>query len=120
MQLSARGTNDSRVITWFTQYGEGIERFIAFAEKKGVHPAQLAVAWILHSPAVTSAIVGVSSLEQLNLNVLAADVKLSDAEYAEVTSFLSTEVKEEGLQLFPGLTYNFPRLRRDLYITERK
>jgi len=120
MQTSARGTTDSRVITWFTQHGEGIERFIAFAEEKGIHPAQLAVAWILHSPAITSAIVGVSSVEQLNLNIQAADVKLSDAEYSKVTSFLDTEVKEEGLQLFPGLTYNFPRLRRNLDIAKKK
>lgn len=120
MQPSARGTTDPRVITWFTQHGEGIERFVAFAGKKGVHSAQLAVAWILHSPAVTSAIVGVSSLDQLNSNIHAVDVKLSDEEYAEVTSLLDTEVKEEGLQLFPGLTYNFPRVRRNLHIAKRK
>jgi len=119
MPASARGTTDSRIITWFTQYGEGIERFVAFAEKKGIHPAQLAVAWILHSPAITSAIVGVSSLKQLESNLKAVEVKLTDAEYAEVTSFLDTEVKEEGLQLFPGLTYNFPRLRRNLNVAKR-
>lgn len=119
MQTSARGTTDSRVITWMTQYGEGIERFISFAKEKGVHPAQLAVAWILHSPAITTAIVGVSSIGQLELNIQSIDVKLSDAEYSEVSSFLDTEVKEEGLQIFPGLTYNFPRLRRDLHIIKR-
>jgi len=27
-----------------------------------------------------------------------------------------TEVKEESLQLFPGLKYNFPRLRRNLQL----
>jgi len=120
MKASSRGANDSRVITWLTQYGDGIERFISFAKEKGIHPAQLAISWILHSPAITSPIVGVSSVEQLNLNVASVNVKLSDAEYSEVTSFLDTEVKEEGLQLFPGLTYNFPRLRRNLHIAKRK
>lgn len=119
MDAAARGATDSRVITWLTQYGRGIERFIAFAEKRGVHPAQLAVAWVLHSPAVTSPIVGISSLNQLKLNIQSIDVKLSDAEYSEITSFFDTEVKEEGLQLFPGLTYNFPRLRRNLHIVKR-
>jgi hypothetical protein len=31
----------------------------------------------------------------------------------------NTEVKEEGLQLFPGLTYNFPRLRRNLNLAKK-
>ena len=119
MNASARGATDSRVITWLTQHGRGIERFISFAEKKGIHPAQLAVAWILHSPAVTCPIVGVSSINQLKLNIQSIDVSLSDEDYSEVTSFLDTEVKEEGLQLFPGLTYNFPRLRRNLFITNK-
>jgi len=120
MPDSARGTTDSRIITWFTQYGEGVERFVSFAEKKGVHPAQLAVAWTLHSPAVTSAIIGVSSLKQLESNIKAVDIRLTDKEYEELTSYLDTEVKEEGLQLFPGLTYNFPRLRRNLHVAKRK
>ena len=120
MNASARGATDSRVITWLTQYGEGIERFISFAKEKGIHPAQLAVSWILHSPAITSPIVGVSSVKQLKSNIQSVDVKLSDTEYSVVTSFLDTEVKEEGLQLFPGLTYNFPRLRRNLHIAKRK
>jgi len=120
MPESARGTTDSRIITWFTQYGEGLERFFSFAEEKGVHPAQLAVAWVLHSPAVTSAIVGVSSLKQLESNLKAVEIKLTDDEYEEITSYLDTEVKEEGLQLFPGLTYNFPRLRRNLNVAKRK
>jgi hypothetical protein len=45
---------------------------------------------------------------------------LSDEEYRKISGFFDTEVKEEGLQLFPGLTYNFPRLRRELNVAERE
>ena len=119
MKPETRGATDSRVITWLTQHGAAIESFIAFAEKKGIHPAQLAIAWVKHSEAVTCPIVGTSSLNQLKSNLEAADVTLSDEEYKQVTDFFDTEVKEEGLQLFPGLNYNFPRLRRNLKVAKR-
>lgn len=116
MDAATRGASDSRVITWLSQHGAEIERFICFAEEKGLQPAQLAVAWVLHSAAITSAIVGVSSLNQLEAAVKAADVSLSEEEYQAVTALFHTEVMEEGLQLFPGLKYNFPRIRRNLSV----
>ena len=120
MDARTRGSSDSRVITWLSQYGAGIENFINLAEKKGVHPAQLAISWILHNQAVTSPIVGVSSLTQLNLNLETVDISLTDEEYLAITHCFDTEVKEEGLQIFPGLTYNYPRLRRQLNLATRK
>jgi aryl-alcohol dehydrogenase-like predicted oxidoreductase len=119
MDESKRGASDSRVITWLTQHGAGIEAFVSFAEKKGIHPVQLAIAWVLHNPAITSTIVGVSSVNQLRLNTQSIDISLTEEEYQTVTSLLDTEVKEEGLQLFPGMTYNFPRLRRKLGLAKR-
>lgn len=120
MDAQTRGFSDSRVITWLSQYGAGIEKFIILAEKKGVHPAQLAISWLLHNQAVTSPIVGVSSLSQLNLNLDTVDITLTDEEYLAISNCFDTEVKEEGLQLFPGLTYNYPRLRRQLNLATRK
>jgi aryl-alcohol dehydrogenase-like predicted oxidoreductase len=120
MNAATRGATDSRVITWLTQHGAAIESFIAFANEKGVHPAQLAIAWVKHSEAITCPIVGVSSLNQLQSNLDASEIKLSDEEYRKISGFFDTEVKEEGLQLFPGLTYNFPRLRRELNVAERE
>jgi aryl-alcohol dehydrogenase-like predicted oxidoreductase len=40
--------------------------------------AQLALAWLVTRPLITSAIIGASSLEQLNQNLDAINVKLSD------------------------------------------
>lgn len=113
----ARGTTDARVITWFCQHGSAIDRFNRFAKEKGIHPAHLATAWVRYSDAVTCPIVGVSSLRQLEDALKAAEIGLTAEEYALVTDMFDTEVKEEGLQSFPGLRHNFPRLRRNLHLT---
>jgi aryl-alcohol dehydrogenase-like predicted oxidoreductase len=110
----SRAPNSSRILTWLAQYGDGMERFNQFAAERGVHPAQLATAWVRYSPAVTSPIVGASSLSQLQTSIGAFDLDLSEEEYDTVTRLFDTEVKEEGLQRFPGKRFNFPRLRRDL------
>ncbi len=119
MDPATRGATDSRVITWFSQYSDSLERFYEFAENKGVSPSQLALAWLLHSPAVTAPIVGASSIQQLSSTLQANEVELSDYEYRTVTSIFNTDVKEESTQLFPGNKYNFPRLRRNLFLAEK-
>ena len=43
-------------------------------------PAQIALAWVIHQPAV-AAIPGASSIEQLERNVAAAEIQLADDEY---------------------------------------
>jgi aryl-alcohol dehydrogenase-like predicted oxidoreductase len=110
----SRAPSNSRILTWLAQYGDGMERFNQFAAERGVHPAQLATAWVRYSPAVTSPIVGVSSLSQLQTSIGAFDLDLSDEEYETITRLFDAEVKEEGLQRFPGKRFNFPRLRRNL------
>lgn len=49
-------------------------------EPKGASPARVALAWVLSRPFVTSAIVGVKTLEQLNDNLAATDLRLSPEE----------------------------------------
>jgi 1-deoxyxylulose-5-phosphate synthase len=119
MDAATRGASDSRVITWLSQHGGEIKNFLQFAENKNVSPAQLAVAWVAHSPAITAPIVGVSSVSQLESSAKAADVQLSEDEYQALTATFHTEVMEEGLQIFPGLKYNFPRLRRNLAVAKK-
>ena len=57
-----------------------IEAMRTIAEAKGVSVARIALAYLLHKPAVMSVIVGASNTEQLNDNLAAADVRLSPAE----------------------------------------
>jgi L-glyceraldehyde 3-phosphate reductase len=55
------------------------------AERRGQTLAQLALAWTLRDPRVTSALIGASSVEQLEQNVAALDrLELTDDELAEI------------------------------------
>ena len=58
------------------------------ASRRGQSLAQLAVAWVLRDPRVTSALVGVSSVAQLEANVAALDhLELDDGELAEIDRY---------------------------------
>ncbi len=87
---------DERVPTWLEKYGDGLTLFNQFAADRDLHPAHLAVAWVNHSPGVTSPLVGVSSLRQLQASMGAFDVELSDAEYDELTALFDAAVREES------------------------
>jgi aryl-alcohol dehydrogenase-like predicted oxidoreductase len=50
------------------------------ADAKGVSVARVALAWLLHKPYVTSVIIGAKRLEQLDDNIAAASLSLSDDE----------------------------------------
>lgn len=115
---NTRGQTSPHIITWLTQYGQSVDRFIAFAEERGITPTTLAVAWVRHHPAVTAPIIGVSSLPQFEESLEAFNYDLSDEDYEEVTFLFDTEVREEGYNRFPGLKYNYPRLRRNLSLVQ--
>jgi aryl-alcohol dehydrogenase-like predicted oxidoreductase len=59
-----------------------IDAMRTIADAKGVTVAQVALAWLLHQPAVTSVIVGAKRIEQLRDNLGAVDVQLSADELA--------------------------------------
>lgn len=53
-----------------------IEAYEAYAAKLGHEPGDIALAWLLHQPAVTAPIVGPRTQEQLDAAIRALDVKL--------------------------------------------
>jgi aryl-alcohol dehydrogenase-like predicted oxidoreductase len=55
-----------------------VDTVAAVAARLGVPRAQVALAWLLHQPAVTSPIVGVTKPEHLSDAVAAVDLELSD------------------------------------------
>ena len=57
-----------------------IEVLVEIAEGRNVSAAQVALAWLLGRPGVTSIVVGARTDEQLTDNLKAADLKLSDEE----------------------------------------
>jgi aryl-alcohol dehydrogenase (NADP+) len=57
-----------------------VDRVVDLARRRGVTPAQIALAWILHQPGVTAPIVGASKMPHLEESVAALDIKLSEDE----------------------------------------
>jgi aryl-alcohol dehydrogenase-like predicted oxidoreductase len=55
-----------------------LEKYEAFCAEIGEHPADVALAWLLHQPAVTAPIIGPRTLEQLTGNLRALEIKLSE------------------------------------------
>ncbi|MBF0429702.1 MAG: NADP(H)-dependent aldo-keto reductase [Fibrobacteria bacterium] len=53
-------------------------KYVKLAERTGLKPAQMALAFVLSRPYVTSAIIGATSLGQLNENIKSKDVEISE------------------------------------------
>ena len=61
-----------------------IEVMQPIAQAKGISVAQVALAWLLHQPVVTSIIIGAKKIEQLEDNLKAIDVKLTSEELEQL------------------------------------
>ena len=58
------------------------------AKRRGQTLAQMAIAWVLRDPVVTSALVGASSVQQLEQNVAALDnLELSADELGDIDRY---------------------------------
>jgi 1-deoxyxylulose-5-phosphate synthase len=63
-----------------------VERVLAVAGRRHVAPAQIALAWLLAQPAVTSPIVGITQPAHLEDAVAAVDLELTGDELAELAA----------------------------------
>ena len=54
-----------------------IDAYLEIASRHGLDPAQMALAFCNQRPFVTSSIIGATSLEQLAINIAAAELELS-------------------------------------------
>jgi len=61
---------------WHDREFETVEAVQKIAKDAGLKPATLAVAWVMHNPAITAPIIGASRPDQLDDTLAAADVKL--------------------------------------------
>lgn len=71
------------------QYGDetsmNIARSVAgVAQGRGVKPSQIALAWVNSRPGVTSTLIGVETIAQLEENIVALDIKLTPEELADI------------------------------------
>ena len=80
---------------------ERVRALNGIAERRGQKLAQLALQWVLRDPRVTSAVIGASSVEQLDTNLDALDApSLTDDELAEIDRY----AVESGVNLWAEQT----------------
>ncbi|MCL4533980.1 MAG: aldo/keto reductase [Bacteroidetes bacterium] len=71
---------------WYAANFEIVERLKPIAAQTGRSLGQLAFAWVLDNPAITSVLTGVESVGQLEENLAAAERPLTEEEYQAVTT----------------------------------
>lgn len=76
-----------------------IDAMRAIAEAKKVSVAQVALAWLLHQPVVTSVIIGAKRVDQLDDNIAATAVKLSGEELAQLDKVSALPAEYPGWML---------------------
>lgn len=82
-----------------------LDVIVALAEEKDCTPSQIALAWCVSKPGVTSVIIGPRTMEQLTDNMGAIGVELTDDDHARID-----EVSEPELAIVPyyhGSMINF-------------
>ncbi len=72
----------------FVRRMDVVESLLDWAASRGTPLAELAVAWTLQNPAVTSAIIGPRTMEQMQSCVRSLDTKLSVDEMARIDAFV--------------------------------
>ena len=67
-----------------------IKKLNELAEKRGQSLSQMAIAWLMKKPVITSVLIGVSSVEQLEANIGALDTtSFSEQELSEIEQILA-------------------------------
>jgi aryl-alcohol dehydrogenase-like predicted oxidoreductase len=66
-----------------------VELLREIGQPHGVDPGVVAVAWTLHHPAITAAIVGGRSAQQVDGTIPALEFRLSDDEYKQIVEFIA-------------------------------
>ena len=63
---------------------KAISTYIALARRHGLDPAQMAIAFAVSRPFVTSTIIGATTMDQLRTDIAAAELELSEAVLADI------------------------------------
>ena len=87
--MEAYAPRNAQERTW-----QVIDALRQVAEGRGVSLSQVALAWVADRPAVTSVILGARTLEQLDDNLAAADLHLSQKETAQLDEASSPIVSD--------------------------
>ncbi|HYB76010.1 MAG TPA: aldo/keto reductase [Nitrososphaerales archaeon] len=87
----SRGSASPRYLDRISDQGDfqKLEKLKAVAARAGVPLGQLAIAWILHNPAVTAPIVGASKPEQVAENCQIPEMKIDNKVFDELESAIA-------------------------------
>jgi len=92
----AAGANKDMMEDYFTQpVLDAVQQLRPLAQEAGCTMAQLALAWCLRQPAVSSVIVGATKVEQVDENVAAADLQIAPSVFAQMDAILSPVAPHE-------------------------
>jgi aryl-alcohol dehydrogenase-like predicted oxidoreductase len=90
-----------------------VDALAAFAKEQNTTPARIALAWVQSRPGVTSTIIGARTMDQLEQNLAALDVKLTDAQVQKLNAlsepqlgFPANFLKAAPSFMHAGLTVN--------------
>ncbi|GAA2000938.1 aldo/keto reductase family protein [Nocardioides kribbensis] len=86
---------------------ERVQQLQPIADEAGLTLAQLAIAWVLHNPNVSSAIIGASRPEQVTDNVKAAGVRLEDEALSRIDEVLDPVVERDPAKTQSPRTRDF-------------
>ena len=79
LQKANEGRRSSgRLQQQIEQHRAQLESYEAFCQELGEAPSDVAMAWVLHNPVITAPIIGPRTVEQLQSNLRAVEVSLSD------------------------------------------
>lgn len=84
----SRGEGNERIEQGLQESLATLQALAEFARARGLTLSQLALAWLLHQPAVVSPIIGASRPEQVHENVKASGVSLSADELTQVQNLV--------------------------------
>jgi len=90
-----------------------VDALIAMAKEMDTTPSRVAIAWVQSRPGVTSTIIGARTMDQLDQNLAALDLKLTDAQVQKLNAltepqlgFPNNFLKMAPMFMHPGLTVN--------------
>ena len=84
----SRAENDENLQKRLDQHLPTMKALAAFGRARDLTLSQMALAWLLHQPAMTAPIIGASRPEQVKENAKASGVKLSPDDLAEIETLL--------------------------------
>jgi aryl-alcohol dehydrogenase-like predicted oxidoreductase len=109
--LTGRRTNFDFPPVNLDRGGTVIAAMRIIAEKHNVSVAQIALAWLLHQPVVTSIIVGANREDQLTDNIAATHVRLTSEELATLDACSRLPAEYPGWMLERQGSYRADQLR---------